>query len=318
MLTSKMMHRRVAIRPSHAILGAALTTAWLFLAADAAAAAAPQPTYASPEQAISSLVAAVKSGNKAELEKILGPGSKKLVTSGDPVADKNIREQFLAEANDATKAVKRDDTHVFFKLGKDEWPFPVPVVAKGSAWRFDSKAGEQEILDRRIGNNELSTIDVCLAYVDAQRDYATKDRNNDGFIEYATRFLSSPGKHDGLYWPAQAGEEESPMGPLMVSAQAEGYKATKGKRTPYHGYYYRILKSQGPHAEGGAVDYVVAGHMIGGFALVAFPAQYGSTGIMTFIVNHAGVVYQKDLGPRTATRAGQMTRFDPDPSWKTP
>lgn len=264
------------------------------------------------------LIAAVRANDTAALEKILGPGSEKLVSSGDPVADSNAREKFLAEVNDGTKTAKRDDTHVFFLLGKDEWPFPIPVTMKAGGWRFDTKAGEQEILDRRIGDNELSTIDVCLAYVDAQREYATKDRNNDGFIEYATRFLSTEGKHDGLYWPAQAGEEESPMGPLMVSAQAEGYTTTKLKHTPYHGYYYRILKAQGPHAAGGAVDYVVKGHMIGGFALVAFPAQYGATGIMTFIVNHDGVVYQKDLGPNTAEIAGRMTRFDPGPGWETP
>jgi hypothetical protein len=226
----------------------------------------------------------------------------------------------VAKADEGKKVVKEGDARAILVVGKDEWPLPIPIVKQDSGWHFDTKAGAQEIVDRRIGANELNAIEVCRAYVDAQTDYAMKDRNNDGFKEYAQKFVSSPGKHDGLYWPAQAGEEESPMGPLAASARAEGYGSThvEGKRTPYYGYYYRILKAQGKSAPGGAVDYVVKGHMIGGFALVAFPAEYGVSGIMSFIVSYDGVVYQKDLGPSTAKIAGAMTRFDPDPTWKTP
>ena len=291
--------------------------AWLLFSGPTFSAKPPaQSVYASPEQAMDALVAAVKSGDEAKMENVLGPGSKKLLSSGDPVEDKNARERFLAAIADGSKTEKRDNGDVFFEIGKDEWPFPIPVVMTDGNWHFDTKAGAEEILDRRIGGNELNTINVCLAYVDAQRDYATKDRNHDGFLEYAQKFASAPGKQDGLYWPTEAGQDESPMGPLMVTAQSRGYTFTKGKRTPYFGYYYRILKSQGPHATGGAFDYVVHGHMMGGFALVAYPAQYGSSGIMTFIVNHEGVVYQKDLGPKTAEIAEKMTTYDPDSSWK--
>jgi len=307
-------------RRSTAACAILVALAGLYGFPSANAATAKQTTYSSAEQAVDALVAAARSGNKADLLKILGPESKKIISSGDPVADAQTRDKFVAELQEAEKIVKQGDDRATLVIGNDEWPFPIPLVKRGDSWHFDTKAGEEEILDRRIGANELHAIEVCLAYVDAQIEYATKDRNNDGFIEYAQQILSSPGKHDGLYWPAQSGEEESPMGPLMVSARAEGYGAakTRGSHTPYHGYYYRILKAQGKNAPGGAVDYVVNGHMIGGFALVAFPAQYGASGIMTFIVNHDGVVYQKDLGPNTARIAGQMARFDPDGTWKTP
>jgi hypothetical protein len=232
------------------------------------------------------------------------------------VSDKDARERFLAAAADGAQPVKRDDGKIFFEVGKDAWPFPIPLVMAGSSWHFDAKAGAEEIIDRRIGSNEINAINVCLAYVDAQRDYATEDRNHDGFLEYAQQFLSDRGKRNGLYWPTEVGEEESPMGPLMVSAESKGYAFTKGKRTPYFGYYYRILKAQGPHATGGAFDYVIRGHMVGGFALVAFPTTYGSSGVMTFIVNHVGEVYQKDLGPNTAAIAEKMKLYDPDPTWK--
>jgi len=296
---------------------AALVLAWLLLSHPASAAtAAAQSTFATAEQALDGLVAALRSGDVEAIEKVLGPGSEALVNSGDPVADKNARERFLAAVAEGSKPMKRDNGSVVFAVGKDEWPFPIPVATTGSGWRFDAKAGAEEIVDRRIGSNELNTINVCLAYVDAQREYATEDRNRDGFIEYAQKFLSDPGQRDGLYWPAQVGEEESPMGPLMVSAQAEGYSFAHGRSTPYYGYYYRILKAQGPHATGGARDYLIRGHMIGGFALVAFPASYGASGIMTFIVNQDGQVYQQDLGPKTAEIAAKMTLYDPDPSWK--
>lgn len=306
-------------RPRHrgAAFCVVAVLAWLGLSLSALAAGTPQARFESPEKAVAALIQAARSDNTADLLKVLGPASKRLVSSGDTVADGQARSRFIAAFDEMNKIVKQADDRAVLVIGKDEWPFPIPAVKQGGTWYFDTKAGEQEIIDRRIGANELEAIEVCKAYVDAQREYATKDRTNDGLIEYAQKVVSGPGKHDGLYWPVQAGEEESPIGPLMASARAEGYGATKG-RAPYHGYYYRILKAQGPHASGGAMDYVVKGHMIGGFALVAFPAQYGASGFMTFIVNHDGVVYQKDLGPNTAAVASKITRFDPDPTWKIP
>jgi hypothetical protein len=282
----------------------------------AAAEPAKQTSFASPDEAMKGLVAALRAGNTKTVETILGPGSGKLLSSGDATADKNARDQFLAAYNEASKTDKDENGNVVFEVGRDEWPFPIPVVEAEGRWRFDSKAGAQEIINRRIGGNELNTINVLLAYVDAQREYASVDRNRDGFLEYAQQFLSSPGKRDGLYWPAPAGEEDSPMGPQMVTAQAKGYRFAEGKPTPYYGYYYRILKAQGPHASGGAMDYVIRGHMIGGFALIAYPASYGSSGIMTFIVNYEGDVYQKNLGPKTTELAEKITLYDPDSSWQ--
>jgi DUF2950 family protein len=282
----------------------------------AAAATAKQKAFTTPEQAVDALIAAVRAGNTSELLKILGPASKGLVSSGDAVADAAARSKFIAAYEDGKQIEKESDDRAVLEVGKDDWTFPFPIVRYGEGWRFDSAAGAEEILDRRVGANELDTIEVCRAYVDAQREYAERDRNNDGFIEYAQKFLSEPGKHDGLYWPSESGEDESPIGPLMVAARAEGYRLEGKGRTPYHGYFYRILKGQGAAAKDGAYDYVINGHMIAGFALVAFPARYGVSGVMTFIVNHDGVVYQKDLGPRTDEIATKMTLFDPDSSWK--
>jgi Protein of unknown function (DUF2950) len=197
-------------------------------------------------------------------------------------------------------------------IGNEEWPFPIPLVRKDDSWQFDTAAGREEILARRIGRNELNTIEACLAFVDAQQEYAEKGIGGNGV--YAQRIVSQPGKKDGLYWPAASGEDESPLGDLAASAAAEGYRAGQ-QRMPYHGYYYRVLTRQGPSALGGAIDYVVRGKMIGGFALVAYPAEYGNSGVMTFVVNHQGVVFQKDLGLSTARVSGAMTTFNPDQSW---
>ncbi len=279
-------------------------------------AVAKEMVFATPEQAVDSLTAAIRAGSRPELIKILGPDGEKLVSSGDAVADAQAREKFLAEFEDASKIDRQSDDRAILVLGKDEWSFPIPIVQRDGGWQFDAKAGEREILDRRIGANELYVIEVCGAYVGAQREYATKDRTGSGFLEYAQKFVSRPNSHDGLYWPAREGEDESPIGPLLASARSEGYGG--GGDEPYHGYYYRILKGQGPAAKGGAYDYVVKGHMIAGFALVAFPARYGASGIMTFIVSHDGIVFQKDLGPNTAELASKLTRFNPDHSWKTP
>ncbi len=307
-------------------------TLWLSLAASslaailssarapAFAAGARQETFSAPQQAVDALIGANRSGSTAQLLKILGPEAEKLISSGDPVADKAGRDRFVAAYDASHKLERRGADRVVLIVGKEDWPLPIPLFRQGSVWRFDTKAGEKEILDRRIGRNELKVIEVCRAYVEAQREYAAKDRLGSGHREYAQHLLSTSGKHDGLYWPVSTGEEDSPFGPLIAQARAEGYfnKAMRDESKPYHGYYYKILKRQGPDAPGGAKDYVVDGHMTGGFAMVAFPARYADSGVMTFIVNQNGIVYQKDLGPETATIAGDTTQFDPDATWTIP
>jgi hypothetical protein len=273
-----------------------------------------QTTFATAEAAADALFAAAKAGKTRALVRILGPGSRRLVTSGDPVADENVRRRFVSAYAEKHELVEGEDGMVI-QTGKDDWPFPVPLVDTDKGWRFDTAAGVEEVLDRRIGANELSTIQTSLAYVDAQREYHARNPEGDAPPAYAQRVASGAGKQDGLYWPTKKGEPPSPLGELFADARAEGYAPGEGKRAPYHGYLYRILKAQGPNAPGGAYDYMVRGRMIGGFALVAYPAAYGRSGVMTFVVNHDGVVYEKDLGPETAKIAGEMTLFDPDESW---
>jgi hypothetical protein len=287
-------------------------------AGQALAAEQKQKTFASPQEAVKALLDALKAGDTKALSAIFGPKGKDLVFSGDPVADKSGRERFVALYEQKQKLEEMGADKVILCVGKDDWPFPIPVVKDKGVWKFDTMEGRTELLARRIGRNELSVIQVCLAYVDAQREYALRDRDSDGVLAYAQKFRSSPGKKDGLYWQVKEGEKPSPLGPFAASAQKEGYTAGKkgAKPAPYHGYYYRILKAQGKDAPGGAYDYVVKGKMIGGFALVAYPAQYGGSGIMTFMVNHDGVVYQKDLGKNTEKTAQAMKRFNPDSSWK--
>jgi hypothetical protein len=248
----------------------------------------------------------------------MGSDGEAILSSGDPVQDSSIRTRFLAIYDQGHK-LDRIANRTILELGDSDWPFPIPLVSDAKGWRFDTAAGKREILLRRVGGNELATIESMQAYVDAQEDYAELQRAGGGPVYFAQRILSTPGAHDGLYWPTQAGEPPSPLGPLVAEARTEGYRAPADGapgRTPYHGYLYRVLTSQGSHAAGGAVDYVVDGKMIGGFALIATPARYGDSGVMTFIVSHHGVVYQKNLGPQSATLAAQITRFDPDPSWQ--
>ena len=298
-----------------ALAGAAAS----FLTFGAAQAAAPkQKTFAAPEEAVKALVEALKVKDTKALSALFGPGSQDLVASGDPVADASRRQQFVGLYEQKNRLEPVGTDKVVLYVGNDDWPLPIPLVKEGAAWRFDTAAGREELLARRIGANELNTIQACLAYVDAQREYVLKDRDRDGLLGYAQQFVSNPGKKNGLYWEAKAGEEPSPLGPPFGVAQEKGYRPGKpgGRPTPYFGYYYRILKAQGPHAPGGGYDYMVKGKMIGGFALVASPARYGSSGIMTFLVNHDGVVYQKDLGKNTERIAGAMKTFDPDDTWK--
>jgi hypothetical protein len=276
-----------------------------------------QRTFASPEEAVEALVTALRSNDVNALEAIFGPGSRNLIMSGDPVKDQSGREQFLKFYDEKNRLEETADK-VFLSVGDDDWPLPIPIVKRDALWRFDAEEGMEELLARRIGRNELSTIQVCLAYVDAQREYAIKDRDTDSLLEYAQKFRSDPGKKNGLYWNVKEGEEQSPLGPLFAEAQEKGYtgKSAAGQAVPYHGYYYRILKGQGRDAPGGAYDYIVNGQMIGGFALVAYPAKYASSGIMTFIANHDGAVYEKDLGDNTEKAALAMKLFNPDSTWK--
>jgi hypothetical protein len=278
------------------------------------AAEVKQKGFTSPEEAVKALVEAVKGDNTKELMAIFGPVSKELIFSGDTVADKTGMGRFTKAYEEKHKIVNEGGRKAILVVGKNEWPLPIPLVKEGEQWFFNTQVGKEEILNRRIGKNELNAIKVCLAYVDAQREYTLKDRDGDKVREYAQRFVSTPGKHDGLYWQAKEGEVPSPMGPLAAKAADEGY--TRINLAPYHGYYYKILKAQGEHAPGGAYSYVVNGKMFGGFALVACPAEYGNSGVMTFVVNQDGVVYQKDLGKGTEKIVGAITKYDPDQTWQ--
>jgi len=284
----------------------------------ASAAEIKQKTFQSPEESVKALFDAVKADDTKGLLAIFGPAGKEIISSGDEVADKTSRERFVKSYEEMNKLVKENDMKIILHVGNGDWPLPIPIVKVGEKWRFDTKEGKEEMLNRRIGRNELNAIQVCLAIVDAQREYALKDRDGDGLLEYAQKFNSEKGKKDGLYWEVKEGEEDSPLGPLAAKAVKEGYGGRKSddKPAPYHGYYYRILKAQGKNAPGGTYDYVVKGKMIGGFGLIAYPAGYGNSGVTTFIVNHDGVVYQKDLGKDTERIATTMTKYDPDKTWK--
>jgi hypothetical protein len=271
-----------------------------------------QETFKTPDAAADALASAARNNDRAAILNVLGREGADIASSGDPVADSAIRTKFV-ETYDAKHQVKMDgDAKATLIIGSDDFPFPIPLIRKGDSWQFDTAAGRQEIFARRIGRNELDAIQSSLAYVDAQNEYADKDRTGAGV--YAQRIVSETGRKNGLYWPSSASGDESPLGELVAEATQQGYRVGEG-RAPYHGYYFKILTKQGPDAHGGALDYVVNGKMLGGFALVAYPAEYRNSGVMTFIVNHEGVVFQKDLGPRTAELAERMTAFNPDSSW---
>ncbi len=286
----------------------------------AKAAGAKPMEFASPQQAVDALIAAARADEAKDLLKIFGSAGRKLVHSGDAVADREGRARFVARYESGNKIVQEGEDKAILEIGPDQWPFPIPMIRQGNAWHFNTKAGEEEILNRRIGRNELNAIEVCRAYVEAQRDFAALRVHHNEIIAYAQKFRSSRGKRDGLYWPAKLGDDPSPLGPLMADARGEGYRSGFGgeKRSPYHGYYYKILTRQGKDAPGGAYDYIAHGEMIGGFALVAFPAAYGDSGVMTFIVNQDGIVHQKNLGPDTAKIARAMTEYNPDQTWTKP
>jgi len=277
-----------------------------------------QKTFATPEAAIDALIAANRGDHITKLFAILGSDGAKLIHSGDPVADRRGRKLFVAAYDQEHKIERDGDRKATLIVGKDEWPLPIPLVREHARWRFDTQAGADEILNRRIGRNELSVIEVCHAYVEAQREYFAKKLGPGGTAEYAQHFMSKIGLRDGLYWPAKAGEEESPLGPLIARARAAGYRpgTPHPRPRPYYGYYFHILTQQGPNAPGGAKDYVVDGRMAGGFALIAYPTTYGDSGVMTFMVNQDGIVYQKNFGPETKRVAAAMTQYDPDGSWQ--
>jgi len=295
-----------------AMLIAALTLA---STSPAAAAAAPQATFATPEEAAEVLVAAFRAADTKTMLSVLGAEAKPLIDSGDEVADRNIWEKFVADYTAAHRFAADGDKQVL-EIGTDQWPFPIPLVAHEGRWHFDTPAGEEEILDRRIGRNELSAMQVVLAIGDAQREYFVRNPQNAKLFQFAQKVASAPGKYDGLYWVAKEGEAESPLGEEVARARGEGYKqAGSGAGAPYHGYYYRILTAQGAEASGGAFDYLVRGAMIGGYAILAYPAEWGNSGVMTFMANHEGVLYEKDLGPDTVKLARAIKVFDPDKTW---
>ncbi len=302
-------HRRAARR---LLLRAVLLLAPLVMLA------ADEQQFPTPEAAVNALQTAAQNRDTNALHAIFGAGARELV-SADAVQATQEFDRFVARLAEKTELVQRPDGTSILQLGADGWPFPIPLVHSDAGWRFDTQAGRQEVLNRRIGRNELGAMAVCRAYVDAQREYACEDRNGDEVLEYAQRLRSTPGTHDGLYWPLRAGEGQSPLGPLVASARVEGYRRQAriltDQPSPYHGYYFKILTRQGKAAPGGKYDYIINGHMIAGFALVAWPAEWGNSGVMTFIVNQQGKIYQKNLGPKTDTLAKALTHYDPDPSW---
>lgn len=280
--------------------------------------AAGEARFSSPQAAVDALKAAVEASDTNALHAIFGLAGHALV-SVDVVEAAEEHELFMSRVKEKINLVAASDSKQELQLGADGWPFPIPLVKQDGKWRFDVEAGREEIFNRRVGANELGAIQVCQAYVQAQREYANEDRNADEVLEYAQHLRSTSGAHDGLYWTTRTGDELSPLGPLVAQARGEGYrrktKILTDEPSPYHGYFFKILTRQGKHAPGGKYNYIINGHMIAGCALVAWPAEWGNTGVMTFIVNQRGKVYQKNLGPKTASIAAAMTTYDPDPTW---
>lgn len=280
--------------------------------------ASSQKMFASPEDAMKSLVAAVAAKDKEILNQIFGPSGKDLKSKDEVQAATELQE-FAAHLAEKTELVKESDSKMILHVGHESWPFPIPIVKKDDHWFFDTEAGKEEILNRRIGEDELTAIFVCRSYVKAQREYALKDWNGDGILAYAMKLRSDTGKKNGLFWRTKPGEELSPFGELIAKARMEGYKKGnslfKEKPEPFHGYYFKILTKQGKNAPGGKFSYIINGNMVSGFALVAFPSDWGKSGVMTFIVNRQGKVFQKNMGPKTLNIALRMKSYNPDQSW---
>jgi hypothetical protein len=292
-------------------------TALLVLAAlpgsSALQAAEGQKSFTTPDEAARALLDACRSNDDKALLDMLGPKSKPIIQSADKAEDEVVRKKFFTLSEERFSLEKTGVDRFTMVIGGRAWPFPIPIVKDGQGWRFDTAAGIEEILNRRIGRNELNAIAVCRAYVDAQREYAAGDRTGTKILQYAQRFTSTPGKKDGLYWPARPDQEQSPFGPLI--SETSDYHASRKQGDPYYGYYFKILTRQGANVPGGAFNYIINGHMLAGFALVAWPASYGSSGVTTFVVNQWGYVYEKDLGANTSAIAGSMNEYNPDSSW---
>jgi hypothetical protein len=281
--------------------------------------AADEQTFATPQEAIKALVAAARNNDTNAIRLIFGPAGHELI-SPDAVQATEAFKLFVQHLTEKTQLINNSESNATLEIGADGWPFPIPLVKQDGQWFFDTAAGGEEILARRIGMDEMGAINVCNAYVVAQREYASQDRMGDGVLAYAQFLRSTPGTHDGLFWPAnQPGEELSPLGPLVAQARVEGYHRTatmlNDEQAPYHGYYFKILTRQGKHALSGKYNYIINGRMIAGFALVAWPAEWGNTGVMTFVVNQTGVVFQKNFGSKTTKIAKAITIYDPDDTW---
>jgi DUF2950 family protein len=279
----------------------------------AAQAASGQKTFSKPSEGVQALIAAARSSDQDQLLAVLGPAAKDLIGSGDPVADKKGLQHLVKQYDTKHSITVAAPGYDMLVVGPNDWPLPIPLVRDGTSWYFDAARGRDEILKRRVGENELGAIAVCEGYVRAQKDYAAKGHDGQPTGLYAQKFASDEGKQNGLYWPVAAGKPQSPLGPAVAAATAEGYGGSSPE--PYHGYIYKRLQAQGPDAPGGAKNYVANGKQSGGFALIAYPAKYGSSGIMTFVVNQDGVIYQKDLGDDTETIAAGIISFNPDQSW---
>ena len=291
------------------------------VAADAPKSAVPSATqaapkrvyFATPDEGFNALIAALRKPDFKAVDRLLGPGHQRITDSGDSAADREAAQRFVADF-DAKHRIEVNGENALLSTGETDWPMPIPLVKHAQGWAFDADAGEEELIARRIGRNELDAMQVCLAFIDMQLDYASSDHDGNGLLEYATRLVSRPGRHDGLYWPAKAGEPPSPAGPRLAAANVQ---PTAGKQSskPHHGYYFRILTAQGEHASGGKRNYIVDGRLIGGVALLAWPASYLSSGVKTFQCNLDGAIYERDLGPDTPTLVRKVNAFDPGPGW---
>jgi hypothetical protein len=302
---------------ARSILGCALALFVIvaIMPGTAHAAQSKQQAFKTPDTAVQALFKAISGSSRKDFLAIFGPGSETLISSGDAVEDRESREKFLRGFEEKNRMETLGNNKVILHVGGNDWPFPIPIVKSGERWWFDTAEGRDEIISRRIGKNELAAIQTCLAMVDAQREYAAVDHDGDGLLQYADRFMSAKGRKDGLYWKPGPGEDPSPLGPLFTRAKEEGYG--KDTRTgSYHGYSFRILTAQGKNAHGGAYSYEAKGKLVGGFAIVAYPARYLVSGIKTFMVNQEGIVYQKDLGQKTERLAKAMKTFDPDKTWE--
>jgi hypothetical protein len=278
---------------------------------------AGQQTFSSAAEASQALIAALQNDDQQSLLKVLGPGAEEILSSGDQTEDKDNREQFVQKFQQMHRLITEPDGTTTLYIGAENWPTPIPLVHTGNTWHFDTAVGKQEILYRRVGNNELTVIQVCHELVDAEKEYDAQPHDGDSEKQYAQKILSDSGKQNGLYWKVASGEANSPLGPLVASAEREGYAENGDQKSqPFHGYYFRILKSQQANTHGGAQSYIVGGKMTMGFAFLAYPAEYRSSGVMTFLVDQNGVVYEKDLGRRTAEITKSIVGYDRNPTWR--